>query len=113
MHLRTLRKTIGEHFRIGSFCYAFVYQDTFAYGILLCICVPFEKKRGTLSHRQFLLCVCVPGHFCIRNFTMHLRTLPRTIGGHFCIVNFGYAFVYPDTFAYGILLCICVPFLEQ
>ena len=40
---------------------------------------------------------------------MHLRTLPGAIGGHLRIVNFCYAFVYPDTFAYGILLCICIP----
>ena len=113
MHLRTLPRTIGGHFRIVNFCYAFVYQDTFAYGILLCICVPFVKNRGTLSHRQFLLCVCVPGHFCIRNFTMHLRTLRKTIGEHFRIGSFCYAFVYQDTFAYGILLCICVPFVKQ
>ena len=79
MHLRTLRKTIGGHFRIGS----------------------------------FLLCVCVPGHFCIRKFTMRLCTLRKTIGGHFRIGSFCYAFVYPDTFAYGNLLCVCVPFVEQ
>ena len=101
MHLRTLRKTIGGLFRIGSFCYAFVYPDTFAYGNLLCICVPFVNNRGTISHRQFLLCVCVPGHFCIRKFTMHLRTLRNTIGGHFRIGSFCYAFVYLDTFAKG------------
>ena len=68
---------------------------------------------GTLSHRQFLLCVCVPGHFCIRKFTMHLRTLRKTIGGHFRIGSFCNAFVYLDTFAYGNLLCICVPFVKQ
>ena len=133
MRLCTLRKTIGGHFRIGSFCYAFVYPDTFAYGNLLCVCVPFVKhfRIGSLCYafvypdtfaygnllcvcvpfgsRQSLLCVCVPGHFCIRKFTMRLCTLRKTIGGHFRIGNLCYAFVYPDTFAYGIYYAFVYP----
>ena len=75
MHLRTLRKTIGGHFRIGSFCYAFVYPDTFAYGIYTVHLRTLRKTIGghfrigsfcnafvypdTFAYRN-LLCVCVP-----------------------------------------------------
>ena len=74
MHLRTLRKIIGGHFRIGSFCYPFVYLDTFAYGNLLCMRTLRKIIGGHFRIGSFcyafvypdtfaygnLLCICVP-----------------------------------------------------
>ena len=54
MHLCTLRKKIGGHFRVGSFCYAFVYPDTFAYGIYYA----FAYLRKTIGGHFRLVNAC-------------------------------------------------------